>query len=131
MQNATPATPRMANDALARRIVMALVVSILATLLSVSGVIASETGSKGPDITGLTLDRDGADVGEPVSEGQFQIQGNPSIVLPSIQYLAGPHDVAGGNEGLSYPMFAVMDHYASLFDVCAIDATLRLSHECR
>lgn len=87
--------------------------------------------TKGPDITTLNLDQYGADIADVDGSAGFQILGEPSIVAAIGQYVAGPHDVAGGNEGLSFPASLSNDPNAAIFHLCAIDVTLRLTSECR
>jgi hypothetical protein len=57
--------------------------------------------TQGPDITTLNLDRYGADVPDSSEPASFQMHGDPTIVAGAGHYVAGPHDVSGGNEGKS------------------------------
>lgn len=57
---------------------------------------APEFGAS-PDITTLNLDQYGADIMQAPDAAAFQIHGEPDVVF----WVAGPHDVAGGNEGPS------------------------------
>ena len=85
----------------------------------------------GPDTTTLNLDRWGADIEDADETAGFQMRGEPSIVAAIGQYVAGPHDVAGGNEGLSFPASLSNDPNAAIFHLCGVDVTLRLTSECR
>jgi hypothetical protein len=85
----------------------------------------------GPDITTLNLDQYGSDVAVVEGNAGFQMLGEPSIITSIGQYMAGPHNVAGGDEGRSAATLLIADPNAAIFHLCAVDVTLRLTSECQ
>jgi hypothetical protein len=126
-------TPVMSQRFLNGRAVRFLVLlAVIATMLaaSVSGMFAAENTAIGPDITRLNLDRDGADIPGPVPDARFQMLGDPRIVPSGGKYLAGPYDVAGGNEGLTYFPPRTVERATSIYDRCVVDMAMYLTIEC-
>jgi hypothetical protein len=166
MQFATSVSTSGISGSALPRVLLSVAVGVLLLVASVPAVYAAESNGKGPDITGLKLDRWGADIADVdesaafqgrgtgvVAQGPdittlnldqygadiadvdgtagFQMLGEPSIIAAVGQYLAGPHDVAGGDEGRSFPTSPSNDRNAAIFHLCEIDITLQLTSECR
>ena len=131
MRYATPVSTRSARRIAISKAIIATALSVTMLAGSALGAYGADDSRTGPDITGLHLDQYGADIPDPPASADFQIHGDPRIVPAIGRYVAGPYDVAGGNEGLSFPEAFSSDPYGAILDLCEIEVTLRLTSECQ